>query len=389
MKQTAGWIAILIVLAVCLEIISFAVLTFVPQFQKFVYRTPVIAEEEFAAYMAERDPVLGWPSGSRLAEMADARGARLSPANAALGPDAAPCVSVYGDSFAYSDEAEDKDAWANVLADRLGCRVDNFGIGGYGADQAVLRLERHLNNGLALGDTLILTLYPDNLNRHQNQWRTLLSGGQAFSFKPAFHVDQTGTIALEPIFDGDYETFLKLTLDPRAYLPAERYEPGAPGFRRTQRADFPYMVPFLRIVSDQLRSFRGLGTSGRANFYNFPVYYDDRSGPSDEKKAVATHIVRHFAALCKAHDKVCAFVITPEPDTVLQRVENGEHDLRDWLEQAAEDLIFLDGTDMFTDLDDVCAHVTDPVACNGHYNAAGYARLAAFVDQGLKNAQSN
>ena len=389
MKKAAGWGAILIVLGLCAEITSYVALTYVPQFQKFVYRAPDVPPELFATYMAERDPELGWPGPKRLAEIADERGARLSPANAALGKDAPACISVYGDSFAYSDEVDDKDAWANVLTDRLGCRVNNFGVGGYGADQAVLRLEGHLKAGVDLGETLILTLYPDNLNRHMNQWRMLLSGGQALSFKPAFHLNAAGDVVLEPIFDGDYEAFLDLTGDPETYLPAERYYPGGSGFRRPKEARFPYTVPFAGIVLDQLRSFRGFGTSGRANFYNFPGYYDDRKGPSAEKKAVATHIIRRFAALCAEHDKTCAFVITPEPDMVLQRMENGEHDLAGWLSEAADGLIFLDGTDIFTDLDDICAHVSGPDACNGHYNPAGYARLAQFVDLGLKNAAGN
>lgn len=388
MKQAAGWIAILIVLAVCFEIIAFAVISVVPQFQQFIYRTPMVTQERFDGYMAVRDPLLGWPSKTRLSKDADERGARLSPANDALGPEARACISVYGDSFAYSAEVGPEDAWANVLTTELGCRVNNFGVGGFGADQAVLRLERHLKEGADLGDTLILTLYPDNLNRHMNQWRNLLTG-QPLSFKPAFRLTESGEVVLEPIFDGDYDAFLKLAETPQVYLPAERYVPDAPGLRRMKRVGFPYSVAFAGILIDQVQSFRGFGSSGRANFYNYPAYYDTAEGPSDEKKAIATHIIRRFAALCQEHDKTCAFVITPEPDTVLQRMENGEHDLRGWLQEAATGLVFLDGTDIFTDLDDICAHVTAPEACNGHYNAAGYARLAQFVARGLKNATGN
>ena len=297
MKQTAGWIAILAVLAICFEIIAFAVVSLVPQFQQFTYRTPEVTQKRYETYMAERDPLLGWPGKSFLEKRADDQGARISPVNDAFGPDAPACISVYGDSFAYSAEVEPKDAWANVLADRRGCRVNNFGVGGFGADQAVLRLERHLEEGQDVGDTLILTLYPDNLNRHMNQWRNLLTG-QPLSFKPAFRVDETSEVVLEPIFDGDYETFLKLVEDPAAYLPAERYLPDAPGLSRMKRVGLPYSVAFTRLLLSQIQSFRGFDTDGRASFYNYPGFYDTPEGASDEKKAVATHIsagLRYFA----------------------------------------------------------------------------------------------
>ncbi len=382
MGRWAGWAVILVILALCAEAVGYVALNFVPQFDRFVYRTPQVPEAEYAAYVADRDPVLGWPSEAWLAERADARHSRISPANAALGEAARPCISVYGDSFAYGDEVGDEAAWANVLADRLGCRVNNFGVGGYGADQAVMRLEKHLAEGRELGGTLILTLYPDNLNRHMNQWRNLLTG-QPLSFKPAFRVDGDG-LAPEPIFAGDHQAFEALADDPGAYLATETYLPDTPGFRRMRRVGFPYALDLAGIVLDQVKSFRGFGSSGRANFFNYPVYYDDASGPSEEKKAVTAGIVRRFAALCKAEGKRCVFVITPSPELVLQRDETGAHDLGPWLKPAAGGLIFLDATDMFDDLDDICAHVVRADDCGGHYNEAGNARLAAFVEAGLQ-----
>ena len=38
-------------------------------------------------------------------------------------------------------EVTDDEAWLHRLSERLGCNVQNFGIGGYGLDQAALRYE--------------------------------------------------------------------------------------------------------------------------------------------------------------------------------------------------------------------------------------------------------
>ena len=41
----------------------------------------------------------------------------------------------------HGDEVTDDEAWLHRLSERLGCNVQNFGIGGYGLDQAALRYE--------------------------------------------------------------------------------------------------------------------------------------------------------------------------------------------------------------------------------------------------------
>jgi hypothetical protein len=108
--------------------------------QKRLYWPPTITPAESAIYLARRDPRLGWPSRDWLADNADSMGARRSPENERLA-DQPPCVSTYGDSFTFGSDVADEQAWTNVLAQRLGCRVTNFGVPGYGVDQSVLRFE--------------------------------------------------------------------------------------------------------------------------------------------------------------------------------------------------------------------------------------------------------
>jgi hypothetical protein len=71
---------------------------------------------------------LGWPSNDD---------PRAAPPEAG-----SVCGSAFGDSFTYGGEVEDNEAWVHLLSQRLGCQVRNFGVSGYGLDQAVLRYER-------------------------------------------------------------------------------------------------------------------------------------------------------------------------------------------------------------------------------------------------------
>lgn len=371
-----GWVFIGLFLFLLTEILSFSALRLVPKFARLIYIPPQINRHEYETYLADRDPVLGWPGLGWLASFADTRGARISPENAALG-DTAPCISIYGDSFAFSAEVGPEHAWANTLARNLDCRVDNYGVGGYGLDQAVLRFENHLAQGQPIADTVILTLYPDNLNRHLNQWRYLL-GSSLLSFKPAFHVSESGVV-LEPLFTGTYAEAKALTNNPAIALPAEGYAPGSPGFGRKEFLQFPYSVTLGHILYDLGRSFRNFDTEGWSNLRNQPSYYDNPTGPSVNKLAVAEHILERFAATCAAYEKNCVLLVIPDPELVYQRKFFGAHDLSDWLQVVVLDMIFWDATDMFRSLSDICAHVTRPNSCHGHYNSAGYARLANFV----------
>ncbi|MBL8115876.1 MAG: hypothetical protein JNK60_23570, partial [Acidobacteria bacterium] len=95
-------------------------------------------------YLAARDPLLGWPSPQTFGKGGerDARGARLS---RLAGPAA---ISVYGDSFAWGSDVPAGSCWVEKLGELIGARALNFGVGGYGTDQAVLRHERNVKGGL-------------------------------------------------------------------------------------------------------------------------------------------------------------------------------------------------------------------------------------------------
>lgn len=374
--RVVGASLILVMLGIFAEIFAFAALTFVPQLNRFTYQAPTVTEDEFQTYLKERHPILGWPGSSWLEANADARGARLSPSNAELG-NVSPCISVYGDSFAYGDEVEHSDAWPNVLAGELECRVDNYGVGGYGVDQALLRFEGHVTEGRPVGKTVILTVFPDNLNRNVNQWRYLLSRS-AFGFKPVFHV-RGNSVDLVPLFSGSFAEFNAVAADPNTHLKNEQYLPGASGFRRLERLRFPYSATLARIAFAKLGEIRSFDVGGNRSLSNYPSYYDNSDGPSDQKRAVMNHIVDRYTEICQANVLECHLVLIPSPEQVFQREKFGEHDLLDWLSSSASQISFIDATDAFRNVEDICSELTRPDNCSGHFSPSGNRRLAEFL----------
>jgi len=79
------------------------------------------------------DPDLGWDSYRN--------GKRVGP------PGFSACGSAFGDSFTHGDEVRDNEAWPFRLSELLGCEVENFGVGGYGQDQAYLKYLKYRPKG--------------------------------------------------------------------------------------------------------------------------------------------------------------------------------------------------------------------------------------------------
>ena len=129
---------------------------------KSVIYVPRMADG-YPDYLETRHPVLGWPSVEPDADDGrDATGSRFTPAFP--DPTRSPaCVSLYGDSFTWSNDVEAGDAWGNVLSTLLDCRVSNFGVGGYGTDQAYLRFRENTEDP---SPVVVIAHQPENILRN-------------------------------------------------------------------------------------------------------------------------------------------------------------------------------------------------------------------------------
>ncbi len=378
-----GWTLTVLFGLALLEVFSFAAVSLAPQLQGSIYSEPEISEQEFAEVTREMNPDLGWPGEQWLQANADVHLARNAPNNEAL-VDENACLSLYGDSFTFSDEVADEDAWGNVLAGSLGCRVANYGVGGYGTDQALLRFEKNQRDGIDTAKSIILSVYPVNLNRIVNRWRYLV-GGHPMSFKPMFAL-RDGDFELLPVFDGDYERFRRIGADPGTYLEGEDYLPDPLRFGRKVTAGFPYSLTLGKIVFQKALSIRTFDTSKGMSFINFPAYHDTRDGTDTRKVKTLKYLTDRFAEQCRSNGFECAIMLIPDPDLLFQIEKYGNHDLQWILQDADPDLLTLDATGVFKSVEDICASVTQPASCSGHFNPSGYKRLADFVEDSIRNA---
>ena len=318
----------------------------------------------YVEYLASRDPLLGWPAPQGMTERGfDSAGSRVTPRFP--DPSVPSCVATFGDSFTWGEEVTAEHAYGNVLSDMLGCRVANYGVGGYGTDQALLRYRDRIVDPAPI---VILGHYSDNIMRNVNQLRDLTSGAR-FGFKPRFRVDDTNGLTLVPIPTLTPEEYPTVNDRAAELLPYEYFVPDRLG--GPVNADFPYTRAMIGAIFHFRVVARLRGVPSYAAFY-------DPSHPS-EALATTEAIMLEFATVARSRGQQPLIVLIPD-EKDLRAFQQGNlpayESLRAWLRQ--EDL---PGPDIATYMldhlagSDVCELF---VTCGGrsHYNERGYRLLA-------------
>ena len=135
----------------------------------FFHKNKFLDENGFQEYLDERNEVAGWPTKS-FENSLSSNLSRNSPANNKNIEN--NCFSVYGDSYAFDTEVSDTQAWPNQLSEIMSCGILNFGIPGYGLDQAYLRFKSHNPKDL----NVIMTFVEGDYRRARTRMYSLQSG---------------------------------------------------------------------------------------------------------------------------------------------------------------------------------------------------------------------
>ncbi|HEY4760332.1 MAG TPA: hypothetical protein VIH42_07125, partial [Thermoguttaceae bacterium] len=263
-------------------------------------------------------------------------------------------------------------AWGNVLSKLIGARVNNFGVGGYGTDQACLRFEHNVQDEARI---VVLCHFTENIVRNVNQFRNLLYPTSGLGFKPRFVLDEEGKIELIPIPTFNETDFRACIERPGDYLTHEWFLPG--GGAGIQMLSFPY---FLSLC-------KGFGQFHvRATLRGEPFYtsFYEEDHPSRALQLTEGIILRFTE---KAHNKGRTPVVVILPTgRDLQYYQKHQRwvykNLLDRLEKC--NIEFLDvGPPMFASMGDK-GILTIFGNISSHPNKEGYALIARLVFQYLK-----
>ena len=238
-----GYVVIVIVLIGIIELLAYLTSFYLAKNARGLY-LPCITQS-FQSYSTLINPVLGWPTPNYISTTPsyfDETGSRLNPAF----PDPRKnktCISLYGDSYTEGEGVSHREAWSGVLAELLGCRVANYGMRGYGSDQAYLRYSYNHQDKAKI---VILSHMSQNIMRNINQLRNFIAPSPLCIMKPRFILNKEGGLELVPIAklsDNDYKNLEK---HPERYLEHDFYIPD--GLSGCKMASFPYSISIIKAA---------------------------------------------------------------------------------------------------------------------------------------------
>jgi len=235
-----GVIIIFLIVVVMVEVAAFFYTTYLAKRYGILFYLPQITED-YTTYAARLNPRLGWPSLQALAIEREDRLGTGSQANPDAGSYGEFPISAYGDSFTAGFGVKPEQAWSSLLGARLGCRLANYGVPGYGTDQAYLRFHDQREDKAGI---VFLGVLSENIQRNVNQFRNFLIPSDQCQTKPRFVLDNQGRLKLVPLphlTRENYDDFIK---NPDRYLKDDYFAPGGPS--GAQKLGFPYAWSIIK-----------------------------------------------------------------------------------------------------------------------------------------------
>ncbi len=191
--------SIIIILLSIIEILSFALVNNTTLLDRHFFHkhqfNNIRNEQDFEKYLIQRNESTGWPTKNFEKLNLSKNFARRSPANEKFKNES--CFAIYGDSFAYDADLSNENAWTNQLAELMECSIFNYGIPGFGIDQAYLRFKDKNPDNL----NAIMTFIEGDYRRARTKMYSLQSGEgiNLYLSKKKFEIDKKRQLSLSDL----------------------------------------------------------------------------------------------------------------------------------------------------------------------------------------------
>jgi hypothetical protein len=227
-------------------------------------------------------------------------------------------IATYGDSFTYCSDVPDCETWQTYLGQMVKANILNFGVAGYGTDQAYLKYK--VNEAHVSTRIVMLCILPDDINRVVNVFRTFYAPPDRIALtKPRYIRNKGGGFQLLP-------NPLHRPADiARLSDPAFVEKLGAVDYWYQQdlnrpKLGFPYLLSLWRwrkTLLDRLIFNAGLSsTTGRR------PYYPNNLFEQPEALAIMCHIVDLFVGTARSRGATPIIIVVPHRELVSERMKH-------------------------------------------------------------------
>jgi hypothetical protein len=295
------------------------------------------------------------------------------------------CISLWGESFTQDTR------WGQVIAENLHCNITNYGMGGYGIDQAFQIYKNNLDDTAKI---VVLSFFSEDIVRHVTRnylaWGSnpIKYGASVFAAKFRYTLDKDGELVHLPAEAKSFDEFKAAVFNPGKFLPHDYLAAGrksGPTFVR-----FPYTVALLKIFFNWKLRPRLSGLPYHANLFN--------PGHGSNALEISVKIVEKFVQL--AHKRGVNPIVL-----VLPSVLDFEHFRKtgNWIYQPLLDELNIRAIPVhdagprmleYVPIEDFCSmfgannkkefsfFFND---CGGHYSLKGYQTLGKLATKIIQN----
>ncbi|MCP4110680.1 MAG: SGNH/GDSL hydrolase family protein [Desulfobacteraceae bacterium] len=258
---------------------------------------------------------MGWTikkNGAMHLYKANSQGIRASKEYPLIPPENIVRISSFGDSFTHCDDVENEDSWQEkLMVTDENLEVINFGVPGFGLDQAFLRYQE---DGVQFNSHIVLIGFmSENICRNINVFRPFYYryGGLPFA-KPRFIVKDDKLVLLKNPMQS-LSRYNNLLAHPEILLPelgtndyyfASRYKKGF--------FDFLPSVRIVKMISNKIirkKMYENIFKNG---------YYNEKS----EGFEITTKLFDKFYSSAVRNKSLPIIVLFPNKDDITQYFEN-------------------------------------------------------------------
>ena len=282
------------------------------------------------------------------------------------------CIDMFGDSFTYSLNVDNENAWPKKLSEYLKCRVFNFGVSAYGSDQATMRHQIVKSNS----NVAVLNHLSENIIRNVNQLRNFIYPNEQLKFKPRFIFNKYDELVYLPISDIDLENLLS-----KQYIyekfPFDFFIPGgSSGINMLEDFSFPYTIELIKIISNHWHVKSKIKNEPRhMQFYN-------RAHPSNALK-ITISIFKRFINQAKMKNQKGIVTIIPTCLDLEYFKKNNTLPYQSLIDELLKnDIVFFDFSNSFLSTKNFYDYFGK---CNEHPNILGYELMAKSFSEFIIN----
>jgi len=384
-----NYLMLFVILFTILELGAYAIIAVSrPLFSEPIRRTADIYREQTDYVrrwlrMDERgrdavDPIVGWryrAGFSNGRNSINSHGLRSLREYEATAPAGVLRVAAFGDSFVYGNEVVDANAWASiveVLFDDI--ELLNYGVGGYGLDQALLR---YRSEGDALSPEIVLIGFiADDIRRVTNVYQRFASTRSGVFTKPRFMLEANDELTLLPPPIRHTEDWVPILDDPGIVREwGEHDQWYEPLVYDNPLYDYSALVRLLSTIWIRLE-----------NRYLDPdrLFIGERFNESAEAYRLQMEILKEFAQDVRANGAFPIVLVLPSRGELTAHL-NGEPAVYAPLldDLTAAGITHWDASEAFPEVP-IGPRVNEWFAPGGHYSPTGNRLVAAWLGPRLQ-----